>query len=116
QAAVDHARRAVDHRLRHPGQDRHLAQLVLHEAEVGDGMAEGLAPLAVPDRRAQRALGPPDAARPELEAADVEDVEGDLVALADLAEEVLLRDDRVLEDEGAGRAALDPGLPLLRAQ
>ena len=53
--------------------------------------------------------------RAELEAADVEDVEGDLVALADLAEHVLDRHLRALEDDLGGGGALDAELLLLRA-
>ena len=47
-------------------------------------------------------LGAAGDAGAQLEAPDVEDVEGDLVALADLAQEVLLRDLRVLQGSGAG--------------
>ena len=53
--------------------------------------------------------------RAELEPADVEDVEGDLVTLADLAEHVLDRHLGALEDDGRRGGALDAELLLLRA-
>src|SRR5207244_3554821 len=46
---------------------------------------------------------------------DVEDVEGDLVALADLAEDILDRHPALLEDERRRRAAADAELVLLAA-
>src|SRR3712207_7749297 len=49
----------------------------------------------------------------QLPAPDVQDVEGDLVALADLAEHVLDRDLAILEVERAGRAAANAELVLL---
>src|SRR5690606_9664967 len=68
----------------------HGAELLLDEPELGDGLAELLALLGVALRQADEVLDAPGGAHGELEAADVEDAEGDVVALADLAEQVLL--------------------------
>jgi len=56
---------------------------VADEAEVGDGLAEGLALFGVFDGGGDDALAAAGAGRAEFEAADVEDVEGDDVAAAD---------------------------------
>ena len=79
-------------------------------------MAEGGPAAAVADGGPQRSLGSAGAPRPQLEAAEVQGVERDLVALADLAQEVLAGDHRIREDQGPRGAALDAGLLLLRAQ
>ena len=55
------------------------------------GLPNCLRSLAYFARDLEGALGRADRPDAELEAADVEDVEGDLVALADLAEQVLAR-------------------------
>ena len=79
-------------------------------------LSEGGARLRVLRRLADGQLGAAGHARAQLEAPDVEDVERDLVALADLAQQVLFRDDRVLQDERPGGGALDARLLLLGAQ
>ncbi len=55
------------------------------------------------------------AGRAELEAADVEDVEGDVVALAGLAQQIFDGHLAIGEDERAGGGAADAELVLLRA-
>ena len=85
---------------------RHLRDLLADQAEVGDGLAESLALLGVGDGMLQRGARAADAARAQLEAADVENVEGDDVAFADVAENVLHRHLAVVQDERrSGRAA-----------
>ena len=116
QVAVDAAGDAVHHRLGHVGQDGHLPDLVADQAEVGDRSPEGGAAAGVLHRLGDDQLGPAGDARPELEAADVEDVEGDLVPLADLAQQVLPGDGGIGQDERPGGRALDAQLLLLRAQ
>ena len=105
--------RPEHHRLDGEGADGHLAQLVLDRPEVGDWLAE-LPPLGrVAGRFPDGAARTPDRGRPELEAAVVEDVERDLVPLADLPEQVLRRHARILEDDGCGRGAVQSHLVLL---
>ena len=57
-----------------------------------------------------------DAGRAQLEAADVQDVERDVVALADLAQQVLHRHLAVGQNQRAGGRAADAELVLLRAR
>src|SRR6266545_690444 len=84
--AVDIAQRAVRHRVAHERANRHAGELLLDEAELGDRLAE-LAPLlGVLDGVVERLLHAGHVARAELHAADVQDVERDLVTLSNRAE------------------------------
>ncbi len=51
---VHHAHGAIDERLAHVDQSRHVGQLFAHQAEVGDHFAERLALLGISDRVLQR--------------------------------------------------------------
>ena len=93
----------------------HLAELVLDQAERRDGFPELLALAGVFDGGAQHVLGRAHGAGAEREAAEVENVEGDIGAFADLAEHVLDGHRRVLEDKAAGGGGLDAKLELLPA-
>jgi len=88
---------------------------VLDGAEVGDGFSEGFALLGVLNRFGEHGLRTADAGGAELEAPEVEDVEGDDVAAADLAQNVLHRDLDVVEEDGRGRASVDAHLALFGA-
>ena len=92
-----------------------MRQLLPYEPEGGDGLAELAALLRVTDAQAQGILGGPQDADPQLVAADVEDVEGDLVAATDLAEHLVHGHVHIVEDELAGGAAADAQLVLLVA-
>src|SRR4030095_8279096 len=95
--------------------DDELGQLALDQPELGDRAAE-LVPLpGVPDRLIERELRPADVPAPQLEPPEVENVEGDEVPLADLAEHVLDRDAAVFEHERGRRAPVEPELLLLLA-
>ena len=63
----------------------------------------------------ERALREPDHLRADADAAFVERFDGDLVALADLAEHVALRHAAVFEDQLAGAAGADAELVFLLA-
>ena len=79
---------------------RHLAELVLDCAEARDRLAE-LLPRAPRTVRFADGYGrAADAHRAQLEPAEVQHVERDLVALADLAEQVRRRD-AARPEEGA---------------
>ena len=112
-ARVEEARRAEGHRLGDVGLRGDLADLLADEIELGDRLAELLALARELDAQLEAVLGAAHRADPQLPAPDVEDVEGDLVPLADVAEHVLDRDRAVLEKQRAGRAAADPELVLL---
>ena len=115
QRRIDHADGAIGHALAHKDAGRALGQLLLDQAELADGFAERLALLRVADRICQRILRATDARRSQLEAADVQDVERDVVALADLAQQVSDRHLAVGEDQRAGGRAANAELVLLRA-
>jgi hypothetical protein len=72
-----------------------------------------MAHVGVLDPLLQRALGCPGHRGAELEAPDVQYVEGDLVPLADLAEQVLDRYPGVVQDDLGGRGPFDAELLLL---
>jgi len=80
--------------------------------EIG---AESLALLGVLDGNRQQVLRAADGERPELEPADVQNVERDNMAAANFAEHVLDGYMHVVEIDGGGRAALDPHLLLFLA-
>jgi hypothetical protein len=76
---------------------------MLDKAELSDRLAESLALFCVVNGVDQRAARAAYAGCSQLEAPNVEDVEGDVVPLARFAEEILGGDTTVIEDEGAGR-------------
>ena len=115
QARVEHPRDAVGDRLDGVGAGRHAGQLGRDQREADDRTPEGLALAGVRQGLVQRPLHPAQGRRRQLEAADVEDVEGDLVALAGLAEQGVGGHDDAVEHHRAGGAALDAHLVLLGA-
>ena len=114
-ARVEQARGAEGHRLGHEGLRGDVAELLADEIELGDRLAELLALARVLHAQLQAVLRPAHRAHAQLPAPDVEDVEGDLVPLADRPQHVVDRDRAVLEEQRAGRAAADAELVLLGA-
>ena len=80
----------------------HFGQLELDGLELGDGLAERLALLRIPERVLERALGHPHHLGPDADAALVQRLDGDLVALAHLAQDVVLGHAHALQDQLAG--------------
>ena len=107
------AERAVDDRVADVAADGHLANLLFNHPELGDGAAELPALGRVHGRARQSLLGAADVARAELEPAEVQDVEGDAVPLADPAQHVLGGHADVLKDERRRGRAVEPELRLL---
>src|SRR5215471_12952872 len=68
---------------------RHLTELVLDGAEIGDWMAELPPILGILRGLGDRPTTSATAHRTQFEAAEVQGIERDLVSLADLAKEVL---------------------------
>jgi len=104
----------VGHRFAHEDAGRRIGDLLLDEAELGDAFAEGLAVAGVGDRVRERVLGAAETGRAELEAANVENVEGDVVAFARLAQQVGHGHPAIGENERAGGGAANAELVLLR--
>jgi hypothetical protein len=73
-----------------------------HESEIGNHFVERFALPGVSDGVLQRNASAAHAHRAQLEAADVEDVECDQVALAGFAEQVLCGDFTVVQNDRAG--------------
>src|SRR5262249_30319020 len=107
---IHEAGRPVAHAVRDVDARRHVGELPLDHAERGDREADLLALPRVVERDLEALLRRPDGAGAELEAADVEDVERDLVALPDLAQDRVGADRYVLQDQLAGRRAADAEL------
>ncbi len=87
-ARVEQARGPEGHRLGDEGLRGDVADLLADEIELGDRLAELLALARELHPELEAVLGAADRADPQLPAPDVEDVEGDLVPLADRAEHV----------------------------
>src|SRR5262245_55383077 len=88
---------------------------MLHRLEFGDRLAELLALAGVLDRMVERALRQADHLRADADAPLVERFDRNLVALADLAEDVVARHGAVLEQQLARAAGADPELVFLPA-
>ena len=74
------------------------------------GFAESFSLLGIANRIFERNAAATDAHRAQLEAADVEDVEGDHLAFADLAQQIFRGNFAVVQNDGAGGGAADAHL------
>src|SRR5215813_23715 len=104
-AVFDEAGGAVDGRFADVSPRQHLGQLVFDRAEIGYRLSELAALGGVFRGQLQRVFAAADAARAEFEAAEVENVERDQVALAYLAKEPVFRDFAVLQQQRRRRGA-----------
>ncbi len=93
----------------------HLAELVLDGAEVRDRRVELLAARRIPGGFLDVLLRAARAHRAELEAAEVQHVEGDLVALADFAEHRVRRRFHLLQNHRRRRGPVQSELVLFLA-
>src|SRR5262249_19766595 len=107
---VPEPRAVVDEQTRRLEIGRGARELVLHRLEVRDRFPELLALLRVAERVVERALRQPDHLRADADAPLVQRLDGDLVALADLAEDVRARHAAVVEDQLARAARADAEL------
>ena len=110
---VHQAGGAIGHRVGDEDARRHVGELLLDRAELGDRLSELLPVAGVLDGAVEALARGSDGAAAELEPSDVQDVDRDLVTAPRLAEEVLRRHLCVLQDELARRRALDAELLLL---
>ena len=106
QRGVDHAERCDRPAIRRRKCRRRIsASFSWIRPKSAIDLAERLALLGVLDGVLQTVARAADAGRAQLEAADVQNVERDLVALADFAEQVLHRHLAVGQDQRAGGGA-----------
>src|SRR6185436_7931453 len=99
------------------GLDLHgcACELELHALERGDGVPELLSFLRIGRRVIERPLGKPEHLRTNANPAFIQRLDGDLVALADFAEDTVYRHCAVLEDQLTGAAGADAELVFLLA-
>src|SRR5438105_7275948 len=88
---------------------------MLHGLELRDRLAELLSIARVRDRVIERALRQADHLRADADAPFVQRLDRDLVAFADLAEDVRARDAALVEQQLAGAARADTELVLFFA-
>ena len=102
-ARIDHAGRPIEQCLERVHADRHFAEFVFDRAKRRDRLAELLPLCGVTSGFTNGALGAAAAHGAELEAPEVEHVEGDFVPFSDFTEQVFRRHANVLEDHGGRR-------------
>ncbi len=101
QGNIDHPDGAIDQRFAGINTGCALGQFLLNQAELGDGLAECDALLGVADCVLQAAARSAHAGGAELETADVQDVEGDVVPFTGLTKEILHGHPAIVENERA---------------
>mmetsp|Transcript_20629 Transcript_20629/g.43840 ORF Transcript_20629/g.43840 Transcript_20629/m.43840 type:complete len:213 (-) Transcript_20629:43-681(-) len=106
-AALLHARRVVDQQPRRLQLGRQLRHLVLHALEVGDRTPKLLALVQVGEAAVERPLCQPDHLSSDADPPLVEDLDGVLVALPLLPENIRSGHHDVFEQHGARRRRLD---------
>ena len=109
---VDVAGGPVHHALHGVRPRRHLSELVLDCAERRDGLTELLTLGRIFRRLADRDVGASAAHAAKLEAAEIQNVERDLVPLPDLAEQILRRHAHVLKNQRRRRGSVQTELVL----
>src|SRR5215510_5655448 len=114
-AVFNEAGGPVDGRFAYVSPRQHLGQFVFDRAKIGYRLSELASLGGVFRGQRQRVLAAADAPGAEFEAAEVENVERDQVALADLAQEPVFRDFAVLQQQRRSRGAALAQLMLLSA-
>ncbi len=93
----------------------HVGDFFADQSKVGDDFVERLPLLGVSNGVVERDASAAHAHGAQLEAADVENIEGDDVALADFAQQIFDRNLAVIENDGAGGRAANAHLVLFGA-
>ena len=96
---VHQARRPVAHAVGHVDAGRHVGELPLDHAEARDRTTELPPLLGVGEGHVETVLRGADGSGTELEPPDVQDVEGNLVPLADLSQDGVRPHRCILEDQ-----------------
>src|SRR5260370_7409212 len=90
--------------------NRHVGQLFLDHAEIGESLAESFPLLGIADGVVERVARPTHHAGAQLEAPNVENVEGDDVAFADLAQQIFFGNMAIVEHDARARIPANPHL------
>ena len=112
---INDPRRAIDHGLQGKSPNGDLRELGPHQAEVADGMAESRALLGVMCGGFELVFREAEAGGAERETADIENVEGDDVATADIVQQVFARHVAILEKDRCGRTPAQAHFLFFRA-
>ena len=96
-------------------QRRHVRDLLAHQSEIGDDFVERLPLLGIADGIFKRDPASAHAHCAQLEAADVQDVEGDQMTLADFAQQIFNGHFAVVQNDWASGGAANAHLVLFRA-
>ncbi len=115
ESGVTQARGVVNEQARGFHVGRHAREVHLDSLEVGDRLAELFPLLGIGGRLLQRAAGQPDHLRADADAALVQRLDGNFVALADLPHHIRFRDPAVIQDQLARGGCAYPELVLLLA-
>ena len=102
QRRIQQAGRAINDAFAHEHADGHLAQFVFDRAEVADRLSKLGALVGVLHGIRDDVLGAAHCGRAELEAADVENIERDLVPFAGFAQQIFNGHTGVFQDQSAG--------------
>ena len=107
QPGFDHPYGAIGERLADIDVDGHVGELLLDQAKLRDALRPSLALLGIADSVGQGIASGTDNPGTQFEAADVQRVEGDDVAFADLSQDILNRNFAVVQNEWCGGRASD---------
>src|SRR5271165_3245495 len=108
QCAVDIAHCAVGHGVANVATDRHLTELLLDHAKGGNRSSKLLALPRVSQGVVQSLSGASQVQSTQLQAPEIQDVEGDLVPLAHFPKHVFNRHTHVFEEKGGRRRTIQP--------
>src|SRR5208282_521687 len=110
-----HSDGAIDERFANKNQRRHVRDFLSHQPEIADRLAERFALLGVRNGAFDRNPRSTHAHRAKFETSHVQNVEGDDVPLADLAQQILHRDLAVIQNNGTGGRSANAHLVLFGA-
>ena len=103
ESGVHHSYCAIDERLAHINQRRHIGEFFPYQAEIGNNFVESLALFRVGDGIFQCYPRASHAHRAKLETPDVQDVECNHVSFADISEHILGGNIAVIQNNRARR-------------
>ncbi len=112
QAVFDQSSGAIHQAFEHVGCDSHVGDLLLDQAEGGDGAAELLSLLGIGDDLGHGRFHRSQAPGAELEAADIENVKGNAMASSHLPQDIFHRHRHIVQDQWTGGGTDDPHLVL----